>query len=128
MRATYLPPKVPETICSDEPIKTSYSQQITNNLNFGEPKLNSQMNQSIIEYYGNLGNINSIIYHQYEEFAMLFIVVSTKCPEPGWYKKMIPVQPWREKKVYGGVLCLFLSSLHKRSFRRVGRGEFNAAG
>lgn len=28
MRATYLPPKVPETICSDEPIKTSYSQHI----------------------------------------------------------------------------------------------------
>jgi hypothetical protein len=28
MRTTYLPAKVPETICSDEPIKTSYSQQI----------------------------------------------------------------------------------------------------
>jgi hypothetical protein len=46
---------------------------------------------------------------------------------------MIPVYDTRstlegKKKVYGGVLCLFLSSLHKRSFRRVGRGGFIAAG
>jgi hypothetical protein len=28
MRTTNLPPKVPKTICSDEPIKNSISQQI----------------------------------------------------------------------------------------------------